>query len=306
MANNGDQEPQYLENKIKCPICGKWKNKTRKFYLSNSLDYDSFDHRCFYCIDCLNDMCFNKNGVPDIDGFKNVLENYLDRPFFLELYKKSLEDSRATLGAYNSRLNTGTYKNKDLRWADGETEERKEQINQQTINTNIEIDKDELKELQKFWGNTYSFEQYETLQNFYSDFTAGYECDSPAQVLNFKNAAKTQLMADEALSKQEIPAYNQLMKTLSSILGDSNVKPVQATGAEGNDQITFGVLIKKYENDRPIPEALDDEMKEYIDTYMAGHLAKMEGLNNELVDKYNEAIKEYTIDFDKIYAEEDE
>jgi len=148
--------------------------------------------------------------------------------------------------------------------------------------------------------------QYESLQNFYDDFIAGYECDSPAQVLNFKNAAKTQLMADESLEKKEIPAYNQLMKTLSSILGDSNVKPVQSTGADASDQITFGVLIKKYECERPVPLAIEDEMKKYIDLYMVGHLAKMEGLNNDLVDRYNEEMKPYTVDFDELNAEDDE
>jgi len=87
---------------------------------------------------------------------------------------------------------------------------------------------------------------------------------------------------------------------------DANMKPVQATGAEANDQITFGTLIKKWENEKPIPSHLDDEMKKYIDTYMVGHLAKMEGFNNDLVNKYNESLKEYTIDLNSLDDEEDD
>lgn len=309
MANKKkEQEPQIEDNKIKCPICGKWKSKTRKFYLSNKVEYEKFDNRCYYCSDCLTDMCFNKQNILDIDNFKIVLEKFLDKPFYMDLYKESIINDRKTLGYYISQLNIRN-KGKNLTWMDGEINQENEdgESNKNIINNESEgLDSEELKELQKFWGKGYSSEQYETLQNFYNDFITGYECDSPAQVLNFKNAAKTQLMADEALAKSEIPAYNQLMKTLSTILGDSNVKPVQSTGAEANDQITFGVLIKKYENDRPIHEDLDDEMKLYIDTLMIGHLAKMEGLNNDLVEKYNKTLEEYTIDFEKIHSEEDE
>ena len=45
---------------------------------------------------------------------------------------------------------------------------------------------------------------------------------------------------------------------------------------------------------------MDDEMKKYIDTYLIGHLAKMEGLNNDLVKQYEEAIREYTLDMETI------
>ena len=39
---------------------------------------------------------------------------------------------------------------------------------------------------------------------------------------------------------------------------------------------------------------------------MVGHLAKMEGLTNDLVNKYNEALKEYTINLNNLDSEEDD
>ncbi|NLY47342.1 MAG: hypothetical protein GX053_15380 [Tissierella sp.] len=97
----------------------------------------------------------------------------------------------------------------------------------------------------------------------------------------------------------------KLINTRSNLMNDAKMKPIQATGAEANDQITLGTLIKKWENEEPIPPTLDDEMKRYIDTFMIGHLAKMEGLNNELVKKYEEAISEYTIDMKEVYQDND-
>jgi hypothetical protein len=97
-----------------------------------------------------------------------------------------------------------------------------------------------------------------------------------------------------------------LIKTRSDLMNDANMKPIQSTGADANDQVTFGTLIKKWENERPIPKPLDDEMKRYIDTFMVGHLAKMEGLHNEMTEKYDQAISKYTINFSDIHKDVDE
>lgn len=301
--NNLEGQPKSYD--VYCSACGKEKS-TINFYTSNQAihDNDIYHRRYPICKKCIKDKIYRKDtGQIDKNEFKKMLQK-LDLPFLNNQYLIALSDDKETFGTYIKNLNIKFKGKEKICWEDGEISELEEK--EKIINNMTDINKNELKELQKFWGKNYSIEQYEDLQNFYDDFIAGFECDSPTQVLNFKNAAKTQLMADESLSKGEIPAYNQLMKTLSTILGDSNVKPVQATGADGNDQISFGVLIKKYENDRPIHEDLDNEMKRYIDTYMVGHLAKMEGLNNEVVDKYNEAMKQYTVDFDEINTKDDE
>jgi len=47
-------------------------------------------------------------------------------------------------------------------------------------------------------------------------------------------------------------------------------------------------------------------MKKYIDTYMVGHLAKMEGLHNEFTDMYDKALKPWTVDFSNLDNDEDD
>ena len=107
----------------------------------------------------------------------------------------------------------------------------------------------------------------------------------------------------QGLEKGDI---TKLIESRSKLMNDGNLKPVQSTGADKNEKLSLGVFIKKWENEKPIRQEIDDEMKRYIDTYMVGHLAKMEGLNNETVKKYDEAIKDYTINFSDIHSEEDD
>jgi hypothetical protein len=290
---------------FKCIGCGHDKLIKKDYYKS----YDKTNTLGIipYCKDCLRDMSINKNGDIDIVKLKAMLKK-IDRPFLVDYWEKSIESKGDTFGIFFKNLSLK--QNRELTWKDSIFNRSNNMIinNNEDIIYNEENDEDKIKELKKIWGQGYEVNEYESLQNFYDEFVAEYESDSPAQRLNFKNAAKTQFQADKALANGKINEYNQLMKTLSSILGDSNVKPVQATGAEANDQITFGTLLKKYEDTRPVEEEIEDEMKKYIDTFMVGHLAKMEGLNNEMVDKYNEALEEFTIDFNTIHEfdEEDE
>jgi len=82
-------------------------------------------------------------------------------------------------------------------------------------------------------------------------------------------------------------------------MNDAKMKPIQATGAESNDQITFGTLIKKLENDKPTDEPLDewkdpDNFNKWH-TIFVGHLADMNDMENEVVKDYKEIIKPYTV-----------
>ena len=84
--------------KMKCPICGKVKDKSRGFYKSKDPRFQIHDERCYYCKDCLKDMCFSNNNIPDKDGFKKVLREYLNLPYYENLYRECLDSDNDTLG----------------------------------------------------------------------------------------------------------------------------------------------------------------------------------------------------------------
>ena len=79
------------------------------------------------------------------------------------------------------------------------------------------------------------------------------------------------------------------------------MQPKQNSGDTTSDSQTFGTLIDKWENTRPIPEP-EGDLKDvdkiglYIDTFFRGHLAKMMGLKNGLSKLYDRYMKKYTVE----------
>lgn len=289
--------------KLQCQgTCKKTKARnSNNFYKSNNPAYqnDYYNGYAPICKGCLRSETFNKNNTVNMDGLLKALE-LLDKPYIQEEYVKVLNKGKGVfdLGDYSKDITfcypKYRYKDSDMFQKEEINNGKAKKLNQ--INDN-QINKNDLQELEKKWGKGLEIDKYQRLENFYNEFASEYETDLPAQRLNFRNAARTQLQAEEALMNNQVNLYNSLMRTLSTILGDSNVKPVQATGAEANDQLCWGLFVKKAEEEEPIEEWKDDEMKRYIDTYMVGHLAKMEGLHNEFTDMYDKALKPWTVDF---------
>ena len=67
-----------------------------------------------------------------------------------------------------------------------------------------------------------------------------------------------------------------------------------------SDAQTFGTLIDKWENTRPLPE-IDERLKDvdkiglYLDVFFRGHLSKMMGLKNATSNLYTKFMKKYTV-----------
>jgi hypothetical protein len=92
-----------------------------------------------------------------------------------------------------------------------------------------------------------------------------------------------------------------LIRSFNDLLGSANIEPVQNKDNSLADQNTFGTLIQKWENERPVPEP-DPEWEDvdgigrYIRTYFLGHLCKMLNVNNSYSRLYDEEIAKYTVD----------
>ena len=88
------------------------------------------------------------------------------------------------------------------------------------------------------------------------------------------------------------------------------IKPKQNNMDTLSEAQTFGTLIAKWENERPLPE-IDPELQDvdkigtYIDVFFRGHLAKMMGLKNGLSNLYNKYMKRYTVNKPEYEGEED-
>ena len=94
------------------------------------------------------------------------------------------------------------------------------------------------------------------------------------------------------------------------MLDSGKLQPKQNSGDTTADNQTFGTLIDKWENERPLPE-IDEELRDvdkigiYLDVFFKGHLAKMMGLKNGFSRLYSKYMKQYTVEKPEYEGDED-
>lgn len=151
----------------------------------------------------------------------------------------------------------------------------------------------------RFFGAGFNDNDYEFLKREYNDWTARHECNTKAQEEVFKRLCFKQLEILKATQKGE--DTKDLDATFQKLLDTAKLQPKQNSGDTTADNQTFGTLIDKWENTRPLPE-IDEELKDvdkialYINIFFKGHLAKMMGLKNGLSNLYNKFMKKYTVE----------
>ena len=158
----------------------------------------------------------------------------------------------------------------------------------------------------KHWGKNRKLWEYEFLEEEIFNLKTDFECPDYGMEMIMKDICFINLEIEKIRQGLEKGEITKLIESRSKLMNDGNLKPVQSTGADKNEKLSLGVFIKKWENEKPVRQEIDDEMNKYIDTYMVGHLAKMEGLANDAVKKYDESIKDYTINLNSINNEEDD
>ena len=150
-----------------------------------------------------------------------------------------------------------------------------------------------------FFGSGFTDEDYKYLKREYDDWTARHECNTKAQEEVFKRICFKQLEILKATRKGE--ETKNLDATFQNLLDTAKLQPKQNSGDATADNQTFGTLIDKWENEKPLPE-IDEELKDvdkiglYVDTFFRGHLAKMMGLKNGLSNLYTKFMKKYTVE----------
>lgn len=160
----------------------------------------------------------------------------------------------------------------------------------------------------KFFGTGFEEEDYQFLEDEYLDWTTRHECGTKAQEEIFKQICYAQL--DILKAKRAGQSTKDLTKTLQDLLATANLQPKQTKDNTLAEQNTFGTLIRKWENEKPIPEP-DEEWKDvdgiakYITVYFLGHLCKMMGIKNSYSRMYEFEMNKYKVDKPE-YEDDDE
>lgn len=281
--------------------CGKSKAAST-FYMNTNPLFSS--EKLEVCKDCM----YNFIGEKESDGYLdrvNLVLALMNKPFHKELWIQRGED----WANYIPQLST-LHQYKGLTFADSNyhqsaaAPDHKDNLSQ---SNDVSFEPEELNELINFWGRGFEHEEYEFLTNEYQRLLNSYECDSYAMELLFQEVAQTRLTIKKKREKNE--SVDKELKALQDLLGSANIKPVQETGANATEQATFGTLIKKYENERPIPEPDPlwkdvDGIIKYINVWFLGHLCKMIGIKNEYSKAYEEEMKKYKVEAPTFDADE--
>ncbi len=298
MATKKDevQEVYYCTMQIS-ESCNKKKGSLNKsdFYVSTNPVFFK-NGRMHICKTCMKEFCY-VDGIFSIERFKSILM-ILDLPFLTKEFESSLADKGETIGVYikNLYLNHKGKTNRD-------SDEYKEILEKEE--TEFELTADII----NFWGNGFSKEDYEFLSNEYEELCSRFECESYSQEMLFQEISHQRLVIKK--NRQKGNSVDKELKTLQDLLGSANIKPVQETGLNASEQATFGTLIKKWENEKPVPEPLEnwtteDWIKKYVIVWFLGHLSHMMGIKNQFSDIYQEEINKFTVELDEDELEKEE
>jgi hypothetical protein len=299
MASAKNKE-QSAELEIVCTRCG-CKNQ-KEFYQSNSGLYLHIK-KLPICKTCIGKFFeFYKTKYDDDKLAIFYLCRKLDMPFSENAYTMALKEvvnkGMEMYRAYFQKLNSlGKVNGSGEDFESGEfilNDNSNEEFDLITNEEEIEITSDII----RFFGRGLSKQDYIFLVNEYSDWTTRYECDSKAMETLIKQICLLNLDIDKRRANNE--KVDQQLKTLQDLLGSSNLKPVQSTGADSAEQATFGTLLKKWENEKPVPEPSEefkdvDGIKKYFGVWFLGHLCKILNIENSYSQTYSEEVSKYTV-----------
>lgn len=296
------------KEKHACLYCGKAYVDTN-YYSSNSLFYSNIGRLpyCKQCIERLYQYYSNKyieEGYPypekkavkrlcmafDIyykeDVFNSAIRNYKES----DVSTSPMSQYMRIIQLFQYNQNKETYENTLT----------KEAQDSAIANAPIDLSTDFVADERTihFFGAGFSNEDYEFLKREYEDWTARHECKTKAQEEVFKDICFNRLQNLKALRKGE--ETKDITASFQKLLDSGKLQPKQNSGDTTADNQTFGTLIDKWENTRPLPE-IDEELKDvdkiglYIDVFFRGHLSKMMGLKNAMSNLYTKFMEKYTV-----------
>lgn|GEM_PF-270286 len=300
-----DKVKGFNEEEYSCTSCGKpYKKQKGNFRATNSPMYannNSYITVCNACIDF-----YEKQYISAYDGDYDKACERICQIFDWYVNESLLEKSRTT---NNDRSRFSYIVSKGMLNPNvGKTyEDRIRELKKDSVISSTEA----LKELNesagikitqksfKFWGTGYEPEDYVYLNERYAEWTSRHDCKTQAQERTFHKISIVELQIEKAI--RDGKPIEKLMRTFNDLLGILNIKPVQNKDNSLADQNTFGTLIQKWENERPVPspdpEWEDvDNIKKYIRVYFLGHLCKMLNINNSYSQLYDEEMAKYTVE----------
>lgn len=319
-------DPIFPNARFYCSRCGTSYSRQKGFFpVSHSPMYRGAGYLpiCSKCVDEMYEMYFKKFGNAK-DAMKHMCMK-LDLYWSEKLYEAAEKTAGVTsrMRAYIIKTNLVSYSDKTY---DDTLEEEAQGLAYVSASqpdlTDSKTDPAQepepvievSQEIKDFWGPGFTPEMYLELDERYRYWMSRYPDDSKPdigeeaiirQICNLEIDINHKRVGGEAIDKS--------VNALNTLLGSANLKPAQKDKSSDTDfdNAPLGVLIKKWEMTRPIPEPDPelqdvDGIKKYITVWFFGHLCKMLGLNNSYSRLYTDEIEKLRVDRPEDEFDDDE
>lgn len=316
MAEKKDKRTR--QQKYTCFYCGNEYVETN-YYKSFGFFFNNIGKipYCKQCIEKVYQYYFDKYTnegclTPEENAVKRVcmaMDIYYTKANFDSAMNKIKKDNIniSPMGQYMKTISLSQYKNKSYDNTVYEDEQKKLAESLMDMSNVSERNVDE-KTIQ-FFGAGFTDDDYEFLQREYNDWTARHECKTKAQEEVFKDICFNRLQNLKALRVGE--DTKDITASFQKMLDSGKLQPKQNSGDTTADNQTFGTLIDKWENTRPLPE-IDEELRDvdkigfYIDTFFKGHTCKMLNIKNAFSNLYSSMMKKFTVNKPEYNSDEDD
>lgn len=281
-----------------CCRCGKqFSRQNNNFPVTRSDIYRGNNGYLPFCKNCVNEMYLHY--------FENTEDPYFSVKricLFLDLYyEQNILDNvlsgtppHAVMTTYIGRIANSEFReySYDDNIIEGEEELKKEQ---EEICEDTEM---LIKKGRNTWGLDLPVEDYEYLDNEFADWNNRCSIDGKTRESLVREICVLKLQQNKALSDNDIDTYNKLSQTFQKTLSTAELTPKQQAEMKKTSEKPLGVMIKMFEDERPVPEPLDewrdvDGILKIIRVFFIGHLCKMLGLRNKYSQEYEETMNEF-------------
>lgn len=285
-------------------------------------------HVCKKCIDDIyNGYLSQCNNAPDaVRQVCRKLDLYWSEKVYRQVERKST--TRSMMTQYIAKINTASYVGKSyddtlseegtlwnfgLNESNNSVDDKSDIVDEPNINPDTE-DIQISDEVVAFWGTGYQPDMLLALEQrrayWMSHLPKDIEVDIGTEaIIRQICSLELDINRDRAAGR----AVDKSINALNTLLGSASLKPTQKKSDADTsiDNTPFGVWIRRWENQRPIPEP-DPELQDvdgivrYISIWYLGHLCKMLGIKNTYCKLYEDELAKMRIERPEYDDEDDE
>ena len=296
-----DYEKIINNDVLLCPMCNSWQKADTGFYFDKKYKTNRYPI-CKRCLMRMVEQRENDKDEPNetkesVQKVLQMMDRCYDNAFYEECVKGAADGIKernriSPFATYITALQSlPQWKNKF--WKDSD-------FGNETNSSEQELSKRQArKEIQKLFGPGFSNEDYLYLQDQYDDWCARTQVDSKSQQTYVVQISFALLEIYK--DRKEGKDVTKKLDALDKLMNSANLQPKQNVSNAATDSLTFGQLIEKWEEERPIPEPAEefkdvDGIGKYIRVWFTGWLSKALGLKaNVFTKEYEEEIAKYTV-----------